>query len=457
MDDGGPLSSIGLLIVCIIINMILYGFGSAIQNISDQSLEKRDGQGGGKAKRVQAIIDKPARFVGTIQVISFITDILIGIIVLNEFGGMLSDWALKELTGNWLVIPVSYIIVTLIILFLVLSFGVLIPKKLASRYSEGWCFSLVDIVSFLMVVFTPITSVVNILTKGILKMFGMGLNEEVEEVTEEEIMSMVNEGHEQGTILASEAEMINNIFELGDKEAANIMTHRKNIVAINGDMTLSETVTYILNESNSRFPVYEEAIDNVLGILHLKDAMIYNEDITFRDMPISKIPGLLRKAHFIPETRKLDVLFRDMQSNKIHIEIVVDEYGQVAGLIAMEDILEEIVGNILDEYDVDEEDIIYQEDGSYLVKGSMFLEDLEDVLKVEFNEEDYDTLNGFLISRLDRIPSEDDKPDDLYVDGYHYEIISVENKMISLVKITPPAGDSPEEGTENNEISEERV
>lgn len=454
MEDAGPLSSIILFVICIIINLILYGFGSAIQNISDQVLEKRSSTAKGKTDRLFKILNKPARYINTVSLISLLTNILIGFVVLREFGGLLSGWTMENITKGWIAIVVSYILVLLVILFLLLSFGIQIPKKLASKYPEGWCFLLVDIVTFFVVIFTPLTLLINMLSRIVLKIFGTDFNEEAEEVTEEEIISMVNEGHEQGVILESEAKMINNIFQLGDKAAESIMTHRKNIVAIDGDMTLDETVKFILNESNSRFPVYEESIDNVLGILHLKDAMIYHEDDSLKDKTVASIPGLLRKAHFIPETRKLDVLFKEMQSNKIHMEIVVDEYGQVAGLIAMEDILEEIVGNILDEYDIDEEDIFYQDDGTYLVKGSIMLEDLEEILDVDFDEDDYDTLNGFLISRLDRIPSEDDKPD-LYVDGYRYEIVSIENKMISFVKISPIVEEELSEEGINDEMNKE--
>lgn len=457
MDEGSPLFGLLIFLICIIINMIFYGFSAAVQSISETNLSKRLEEGVKKAVRILHITEKPTKYINTVHTVTFIADLVLGAVVLKIYGNLFAHWLMREFFKGQFILSIyviSYVIVGLIILFIGLSLGVLIPKKFASRYCESWAYGLVNIVNLFIIIFTPITIIINLLTCLILKIFKMDNNDRVEEVTEEEIMSMINEGHEQGTILASEAEMINNIFELGDKEASDIMTHRKNIVSINGDMTLEETVKYILSENNSRFPVFIENIDNIIGILHLKDAMIFNENEGLRQSLIKEIPGLLRKAYFIPETRKLDMLFKDMQSGKIHMEIVVDEYGQTAGLVAMEDILEEIVGNIFDEYDEVEDNIILQEDGTYLINGSTPLEDLEDMFDMDFGEYDYDTLNGFLISKLDRIPSMDDRPD-IHVDGYHYEIMNVENKMISLVRVTiPVVGDSQvETDKDENELN----
>ena len=208
-------------------------------------------------------------------------------------------------------------------------------------------------VSAVMTIFTPLTGLFSVTAYGILKLFGMHPDEDSIDVTEEEIISMVNEGHEQGVIQASEAEMITNIFEFGDKRAEDIMTNRTNIVAIDCEMTFGDAIQFMLNGRNSRYPVYEENIDHIIGILHMKDAL-RRQSATDPGMKVRDIPGLLRDARFIPETRKVDSLFKTMQSTKCQMVIVLDEYGQTAGMIAMEDILEEIVGNILDEYDVDE-------------------------------------------------------------------------------------------------------
>ena len=252
---------------------------------------------------------------------------------------------------------------------------------------------------------------------------------------EEEIITMVNEGHEQGLIQASEAKMINNIFEFDDKQAQDIMTHRSNIVAIDGKSSLDDAIGFMLKERNSRYPVYEENIDHIIGILHLKDALRMQDKNQNRNKAIGEIPGLLREAKFIPETRKVDALFRTMQSTKLQMVIVVDEYGQTSGLIAMEDILEEIVGNLQDEYDEEEEHIAETSKDEYIIEGLTPLKELEERFGICFEEEEFETLNGFLIARMDRIPSKQDEFN-IDVGDYNFKIVDIENNRIQRVLVT---------------------
>lgn len=255
-----------------------------------------------------------------------------------------------------------------------------------------------------------------------------------EDVTEEEIISMVNEGHEQGVLLASEAEMIHNIFEFGDKEAKDIMTHRKNIIAIDGELSYNDAVDLMIESSRSRFPVYLEDIDTIIGVLHIKDAFTFFKKNEIFRTPIKDIPGLLRDVEFIPETRNINSLFAEMQLAKTHMVIVVDEYGQTSGIVAMEDILEEIVGNIEDEHDDEESMIERLSEDSYLMDGMTPLEDVVDVLHIPVEEDSFDTLNGLLISLLDKIPNDGEKTS-IRAYGYEFFILVVENKMIHKVKV----------------------
>ncbi len=250
----------------------------------------------------------------------------------------------------------------------------------------------------------------------------------------EEIISMVDEGHEQGLFVGSEGELIRNIFEYADKDAKDIMTHRKNIVLLNGSENIEEALNFILSQVNSRFPVYVDEIDNIIGVLHLRDAMKCYFDEKLRNIPIKELKQYLRPASFIPETKSIDSLFRKMQSEKTHMVIVVDEYGQIAGLVTMEDIIEEIVGNIQDEYDDDEEFIVSQLDGTYLIKGLTELDDVEEVLQISFDKEECDTLNGFLIMQLEHIPSGNEECIISYK-GYIFQVLEIENNMIQLVKV----------------------
>ena len=273
-----------------------------------------------------------------------------------------------------------------------------------------------------------------------------------ESVTEEDIKTMVNEGHEQGVLESREAKMISNIFELDEKEAGDIMTHRKHIVALSGDMPLKEAARFVLQEgNNTRYPVYKEDLDDIIGTIHMRDVLVHAENPQEAAMELSKVPGVLREAQFIPETRNLDSLFKEMQSQKIHMEIVIDEYGQTAGLVTMEDILEEIVGNIMDEYDVEEKFIVRQENGEFVMSGMTPLREAQEALGIQLPEEDldnYDTVNGLLISRLDRIPQEEEKPEVVY-QGVRFLVMKVENKMIHTIR----AEKLPEEGAETKDAN----
>lgn len=252
----------------------------------------------------------------------------------------------------------------------------------------------------------------------------------------EEIISMVNEGHEQGVFQATEAEMITNIFEFGDKEAKDIMTNRKNILAIEQDTRLEDAITQMLDAGKSRFPVYHENIDEIVGILHFRDAIVADRKEENAGKCVGSIEGLLREAMVIPETKNIADLFRMMQKTKTQMVIVVDEYGQTKGVLAMEDILEEIVGNIQDEYDEDEQYI--EETGNkdeYIIDGITPLKELEERFHISFHEEEFETLNGFMISKMDKIP-EENEDFSVDVDGYNFKILSVEHKMIKSVLVT---------------------
>lgn len=255
-----------------------------------------------------------------------------------------------------------------------------------------------------------------------------------DDVTEEEIISMVKEGHEQGTILASEAELIHNVFQFDDKEVKDIMTHRKNIVSIEADMSYIEAVKFIVATGKSRFPVYENEADNVIGVLHIKDAFTFFEKNEIYRTSIKDIDGLIRPVDFIPETVNINDLFKLMQTKKNHLAIVVDEYGQISGIVAMEDILEALVGNIEDEHDEEENLIQKNDDETFLMDGMTEFSDVKRVLKLPMDENEYETLNGFIVSLSDKIPEEgDDTVVEAY--GYRFSVLSVKDKVIMQVMI----------------------
>lgn len=231
------------------------------------------------------------------------------------------------------------------------------------------------------------------------------------------------------------ASLIRNIFRYMDKDAKDIMTHRSDILAIDEEDTLEEAMKFMLEENFSRYPIYREDIDEIIGFLHLREAMTCYMNPELRSCAVKELKDCIRPVKFIPETKNIDNLFREMQAKKIHVVVVLDEYGQTSGLVTMEDILEEIVGNIMDEHDEEEEVLKQLPDGSYEALGVTELEDLEDLFGITFDKEDYGTLNGFLIDQLDCIPSEDEETRVIEYEGYRFTVLEVENNRIEHVKI----------------------
>lgn len=290
------------------------------------------------------------------------------------------------------------------------------------------------------IIILSILVVILLLCIGVL-LYGMKNNKKTldgilgnDDVTEEEIISMVREGHEQGTILASEAELIHNVFEFDDKEVKDIMTHRKNIVSLDGNMSFIDAIEFIIDTGKSRFPVYENDVDSIIGVLHIKDAFTFFEKNEVYRSSIKDIEGLIRPVDFIPETVNINDLFKKMQSKKSHLAMVVDEYGQISGLIAMEDILEELVGNIEDEHDEEENYIRKSDDETFIMDGMTEFSDVKEALSLPVDDDAYETLNGFIISLSDKIPEEGDKTV-ISAYGYRFSVMSVEDKVIKQVMI----------------------
>lgn len=438
MDDGSPLWRLILVGVLVIIHGILYGFGAAVQELNEQEIEKRAEEGDKRARKLLAILESPRRYICALHVWTSLITIVIGTFVVPLAGRALTERFYAETMA---ISKEGYFVLMLLLMALafaagLVALGVLIPKKLAYAHPESWANGAFGFARFFMVVGRPFTWVVGGVANVIVRIFGVDPSMEEDDVTEEEIISMVNEGHEQGVLESSTAEMITNIFQMNDKDAQDIMTHRKNVHAIEGTTGLSEALEYMLEKNNSRYPVYEEEIDNIIGILYLRDVVqVLHNEPQRKEEPVAKIPGLVREATFVPETKHIDELFHKMQSEKIHMVIVVDEYGQTSGLVAMEDILEEIVGNIFDEYDVEEEHIKETIDGSLTMEGLTPLEEVSKVLDLEFDDVEFETLNGLLIYLLEHIPAEDERPEVTY-GGYLFRILAVENNIISSVKVT---------------------
>lgn len=437
MQNSYLVSGVIIFVVAVLLEGMLLAFATALSEISVADWQRKEEDGIKYAKGICALLEKITKINYSIQIVMMGMNVLVGAYVFRilsmELGKV--SWV-RQLMDSFETFPVEQVIAGVIVVFIVAVFAIEIPVKVGQQYSDRLVGKLYPVVRFVLVLITPLVVVVTVGGNVIIRVFGMNPNADTDNVTEEEILTMVNEGHEQGVIEAEEAEMINNIFEYGDKEAADIMTHRMNMVAIDGDMTLEEAVSFMLHENNSRYPVYDGDINNIIGIVHIKDALKEYGNRAKAEEPIKNISELLYAATLIPGTRNIDDLFKQMQKEKVHMAIVVDEYGQTAGLVTMEDILEEIVGNILDEHDEEEEQIQLKEDNTYVVDGMTLLEDLEEELSISFGVEDINTLNGFMTLRIGKIPRKEFVGMKVEHEGYTFEILEVEKKIIRSVSIT---------------------
>ncbi len=444
MDDGVAGSMI-CFVILLLLKMLFNGFDSAFREMKGAELEEADGEetadAGAKQRRLRYLTEHQTQYTGAVQFGAVAVDLLFGAVYLYRLNSRIGYAAYRAAVRE-IASPVSWhinvlailaaVAATLLLLYIIVTFGISIPRKAASRNPERWLALFHAPVYYYVRLAAPLAALISMTANGILRLFGIRVSKDTSDVTEEEILSMVNVGHEQGIIHANEAEMITNIFEFGDKEAKDIMINRNNMVGIECTMTLQEAAAFIADEHNSRFPVYDGTIDHIVGILHLKDVMRMQMNEKMRNKPIGKIKGLLMEPRFITEKRKLNDLFRVMQTEKIQMVIVIDEYGQTAGLVALEDILEEIVGNIEDEYDEEESYISESGSDSYVIQGMMPLEELADQLGISFEEEPFDTVNGFVISRLEHIPEEGEDFEFEY-GGYVFRIMEVRDRMIQTV------------------------
>lgn len=458
MDDYS-LWGISILILCTLIEACFYGFSAAITRVNATDFSVDIKKRNKKAIRAMQIVNEPRRFVNTMYITTSLLSLIMGSIVLSRFILLLNQSMLKS-TQEILQFLIKNVPVYILALIFMISFGMVIPRKLGATSPKKWIYRGLNFIGVCMLLCLPITWLVNAISGGILKMFGVELYSRSEKVTEENIMYMVNEGGEDGILEPEKVAMITNIFELNDKKAADVMTNRKNINALDAETTLQDAVEYVLNQGyNSRYPVYREDIDDIIGFVHMKDMFRLAQKERLSDMPIGQIKGLLRDVTMIPETRKLDTLFEEMRPNNKQIVIVVDEYGQTAGLLTIEDIVEEIVGNIMDEYDVEESMITQDRYGNFSIRGMASLDEVGERLDIEFTEEEldnFDTLNGYLTNLIDRVPKDGERFQ-LDVHGYNFRVNKIKNRTIQLVKVSKTRLEKKEEDYEDENEEGERT
>ncbi len=434
-DSGGNIIlQILLIIFLIFLNAFFASSEIALLSVNDTKLKKEADGGDKKSAILLKIVENPSKFLSTIQVGVTLAGFLNSAVASNSFAYMITTW----LADKWhfaavhrgVINSVSIVVITILLSFITLVFGELVPKRYAMKYSERMAKMSVKPLRFTGVVFSPFIKVVTLSVNGVLRLIGINPNDDGDNVTEEEILLMVNEGQEKGVIGDEESEMINNIFKFDDQMAMDVMTHRTEIVAINITDTYEHVMKLAVDERYSRFPVYENSVDNIIGIIHIKDLLNVTES-TFN------IRAMMRSPAFVPESQKIDDVFTVLKENNTHMAIVVDEYGGTAGIVTMEDILEELVGNIRDEYDGEEEQehsIEKIDDCTYNVDGLLEIDDLNDELDIELPTDEYDTISGLIIALLGEIPEEDEHPEVDY-ENYTFKVISSNEKIIVRAEI----------------------
>lgn len=440
MNEHALLYLILAIVFLFLIDACFYAFGAALQELNLNEMKEEAEKGDKRAKRILPYLKNPSRFIQSLHLAAGSFILLVGALLVMTIQAIHGPEALS-IGDNLLLL--LFLIVLLAVFQL---FAVLLPKALGVKYPKPAAYHLSRVIWILSLPFLPMALLLQLLSVLIRKMSGIDVYGVSQRLTEEDIVSMVNEGHETGVLHPDEAIMIANIFEFGDTEAQDIMTHRTGMTMMEDTTTLQEAVHELLKSSYSRFPVFHETSDDIVGILHLKDAVrYYDQNADKADIPIGDLKDLIRKAHFVPETRKLNTLFREMQSGNLHMVIVLDEYGQTSGMVTMEDLLEEIVGNIQDEYDEEKSPIVPTKDGAFLIDGLTPIEEVEEALDYNLtdDEAEVETLNGFLIAELDCIPKTGEQPV-IRVGEWVFQVLKVENKVIHLVRAEKIRDDSEE-------------
>ncbi len=419
------------LIILIALNAFFAASEIAFISLNDAKIDMQAKEGNKKAKKIKKMLENPSKFLATIQIGITLAGFLSSAFASEAFASSLAPVlhnlipALDVTVWN----SISIILITIILSYFTLIFGELVPKRIAMKYYEKIAFATIGVIKFISVVTAPFVRFLTFSTNIVSKMFGISGNEE-ETVTEEEIRMMVDVGEEKGTIDKEEREMINNVFEFNDKTASEIMIPRKEVYALDMNLSISKVLEEITNNEDfrySRIPVYDETIDEIKGIVYIKDILLSTKNKSV------KVKNLVKEAYYIPETKPLNELFEDLRKNRKQIAIVVDEYGGTAGIVTMEDILEEIVGEIYDEYDLVENNFEKIDENTYILNGSVSVSDVEKALDIEIPEGDYDTISGYLIEELGRIPDEKEKPV-IETENVIYKIESIKDKRIVKIK-----------------------
>lgn len=422
-----------LIIVLTLLNAFFAASEMAIVSIERSNLDSLAEEGHRRATKVLAILKEPSRFLSTVQ---------IGITLASFFNVAIAARNITPTFAHFLeqydcpwADQVAFILIVLFLCYLTLVFGEFVPKRMVVRSPEKFAFFAINIISPLAFLFAPLSKGLSLSTNTVLRLCGIDLTQMEERVTLESIRSMVEVGQEQGVINSIEREMIDSVISFDDKQAEEIMTARTEVFMIDIEDPLEDFVSQMLSLKFSRIPVYEDSPDNIIGILYLKDFLLS----AYKHQSFDKvnIRGILRPAYFVPERKNINDLFHEMQSEHRHMALLIDEYGGFSGVVTMEDLIEEIMGDIDDEYDHDEPDIYRLNDNTYHVHGTISIKEFNSETGADIDEdsEDYDTIGGFIINTLDYIPENGDRPV-VRTENMIFQVLKVSENRIKDIRVT---------------------
>lgn len=433
MDEGDSIYLIILLqVVLIMLNAIFACAEIAVISMNDTKLAKMAADGDKRAIRLTHLTSQPARFLATIQVAITLSGFLGSAFAAENFSGILVNWVLDlgikapvEVLDS-----IAVIFITIVLSYFTLVFGELVPKQVAMRKAESLALGLSGLIHGISKIFAPLVSLLTLSTNGVLRLMGIDPNAEDDEVSEEEIRMMVDVGSEKGTIDHDEREFIQNVFEFDDLVAEELVTHRTDVVMLDLEDTMDDWKQVIFETRHTRYPICEGTADKIVGILNAKE--YFRLEDKSREIVMEKA---VTPAYLVPDSVKADTLFRNMKKEKQRIAIVMDEYGGMTGIITLNDLVEQLVGDLGDDDEVEEETPIEQiGEDTWKVHGSAFLEDVSEIIGVSLENEDYDTLNGLIFHNLGSIP-EDDTDIEIQVENLNIKVAKIENHQVETAII----------------------
>ena len=419
-----------LIVILTLTNAYFAASEMAIVSVNKGKIRRFAQEGNKKAKLVEKLMDEPTNFLSTIQIAitlsGFFNSASAATGISNDLAIVLADLGIPSAN------TVAVVLITILISFLTLIFGELVPKRIAILHAEKFSMFCAKPILIISKLVYPVIKVLSVSTALVLRLFGIKDENVEESLSREEIRNMLEDSHEQGVFDESEAEMIDGIFEFDEILANEVMTPRTDVFCIDIDDPKDVYITELMDMKYSRIPVYEGSIDNVVGILNIKDYFAEAYQHGFESVDITKI---LRKPYFVPETKNIDDLFKEMQKLHQHIAILIDEYGGMSGIVTIEDLIEEIMGEIEDEYD-EASDIMIRKlhENLYEIDGSMPIEDLDELLGTQLENENYDTVGGFVLDQLGRIP-DDGESGTLTWENLIFTIVAVKNHRIEKIRL----------------------